>query len=49
VGGSVQQAAYVLVAVRELEVSAPVLGTIVACGSLGGWPEPHLRAALPEC
>ena len=35
-GGSVQQAAYVLFAVREVEVSAPVLGTIVACGSLAG-------------
>jgi predicted MFS family arabinose efflux permease len=36
VGGSIQQAAYVLFAVRDVEVSAPVLGTIVACGSLAG-------------
>jgi predicted MFS family arabinose efflux permease len=35
-GGSVQQAVYVLFVVRDVDVSAPVLGTIVACGSLAG-------------
>lgn len=34
--GSVQQAVYVLFVVREVGVSAPVLGTIVAGGSLAG-------------
>jgi MFS family permease len=34
--GSGQQAVYVLYLVREVGVSAPALGTIVACGSLAG-------------
>jgi MFS family permease len=34
--GSVLQAVYVLFAVREIELSAPVLGTVFAIGSLAG-------------
>ena len=35
-GGAMQQAVYVLFAVRDVQVSPPVLGTILACGSLAG-------------
>ena len=35
-GGAMQQAVYVLFAVRDVQVTPPVLGTILACGSLAG-------------
>jgi MFS family permease len=35
-GGAMQQAVYVLFAVRDVEVTPPVLGTILACGSMAG-------------